>query len=60
MPWRWSLSDLAQHRCRASKISTAVAAEGHVDADQLASGLLDDQLPLLDALPPGGQARDSL
>ena len=45
---------------RLEDLDHVVAAEGHVDPDQLASGLLDDPLALLDPLAPGGQARDSL
>src|SRR5262249_10826931 len=45
---------------RVENLDDVVAAERHIHADERAAGLVDDPLPLLDPLAPGGQARDSL
>src|SRR5439155_8447993 len=41
-------------------LDDVVAPERDVDADELPAGLLDRELPLLDALAPSRQARETL
>src|SRR5947207_169063 len=45
---------------RLEDLDDVVAAERHVDADELAAGLGDRALAVLDALAPGGQPGDAL
>jgi hypothetical protein len=45
---------------RLEDLDDVVAAERHIDADELAAGRLDDPLALLDPLAPRRQAGDAL